>query len=607
MNRMRHRPIIAVAVIALIALAVPLLPLPDPLRVDAAHQLSAPSWTHWLGQDEFGRDELSCLLWGARTSLSIAVVSALIACLVGVIFGLFGGLLRRAEETITAGSMDVILCFPPLPLALLIITLLGPGVSILIPVFVVILLPGFVRAVHSSVRSVRAAEYADATRALGATPARILQRTVLPNIAATILLQLVVATTSVLILESGISFLGLGVVPPGLSWGQMIGAARATMAQAPMLLVWPCVALSLAVLAMNTLCSALRDVIDPHPIPPPERRRAAPAVSRNEVQPVGTAVVDVRNLSVEIETPLGAIRPVRDVSFSVRAGETLAIAGESGSGKSLIGLAMLGFLPPSAHVSHGSIWLQGRNLLRVDEVAMGRLLGGPMAMIFQDSLCSLNPVQRIGTQITETLRAHWEMSRDEAWEEAVALLARVGITESERHARAFPIELSHGMQQRTMIAMAIANDPRLLIADEPTAALDATIQIQVLNLLTELRRELGMALVLITRSMPIVAEIADRVFVVYAGEVIEYGATHEVLSAPLHPYTIALMVSAPRDDGTLPRAIPGSAPQPHALPHGCSFAPRCTLRVSACEARRPPLVEVAPGRATRCLRWAELA
>jgi peptide/nickel transport system permease protein len=195
----------------------------------------------------------------------------------------------------------------------------------------------------------------------------------------------------------------------------------------------------------------------------------------------------------------------------------------------------------------------------------------------------------------------------EAREEVVALLQRVGMPDPEHRVRAYPHELSGGMRQRTMIAMAIANDPRLLIADEPTTALDVTIQAQVLDLLADLRRELGMGLVFITHSLPVVAEIADRVLVMYAGEIVEQGPVREIFAAPLHPYTAALLQSAPQDDGTLPIGIPGTVPLPHAMPSGCAFAPRCTRRQEVCDAQHPTLTEVAPGRATRCLRWRELA
>ena len=606
MRRVRLGPVIAVAAIALIAFLVPLLPLPDPVHMDVAHHLSAPSMVHPLGQDEYGRDVLSRLLWGARTSLAVAAASALLACIFGVALGLVGGFMRGVVEFIAVRSMDVVLCFPPLLLALLIVTLLGPGARTLIPVLAVLYLPGFVRVAYAGVLSVRSQDYVEAVRALGAGPIRIMLRTVLPNVAGPVLVQFSLAAASAVVLESGLSFLGLGVVPPAPSWGLMIGAARATMVQAPLLLLWPCAALSLTILAMNALCDAMRDAVDPHTVPGRVRRRILPPLPLGRA-PTGTAVLDVRNLGVAIDTPLGVIHPVRDVSFTVRAGERLAIVGESGSGKTLTGLALLGLLPSAAYVHQGMAWFQGHNLLRDDEVALRRVRGGAMAMIFQDPLSSLNPVHRIGRQIIEAMRAHFDVPHHEAREEVVALLQRVGMPDPEHRVRAYPHELSGGMRQRTMIAMAIANDPRLLIADEPTTALDVTIQAQVLDLLADLRRELGMGLVFITHSLPVVAEIADRVLVMYAGEIVEQGPVREIFAAPLHPYTAALLQSAPQDDGTLPIGIPGTVPLPHAMPSGCAFAPRCTRRQEVCDAQHPTLTEVAPGRATRCLRWRELA
>jgi peptide/nickel transport system permease protein len=222
-------------------------------------------------------------------------------------------------------------------------------------------------------------------------------------------------------------------------------------------------------------------------------------------------------------------------------------------------------------------------------------------MIFQDPSSSLNPVHRVGDQIEEAIRAH----RKPAPGEAASLLRRVGIPDPERRARAYPHELSGGMRQRVMIAMAIANGPRLLIADEPTTALDVTIQAQVLDLLAALKRESGLALLFITHSLPVVAEIADRVAVMYAGEIVEQGRTSEVFAAPLHPYTGALLRSAPVEDGPAPEGIPGTVPSLDAVPPGCGFAPRCPRRIAACEAAHPKLQEVWPGRLTRCIRWSE--
>jgi peptide/nickel transport system permease protein len=507
--------------------------------------------------------------------------------------------------------MDVVLCFPPVLLALLVVTLLGPGAGTLILVLSVLYLPGFVRVTYAEVLSARSHDYVEAVRALGASTGRILGRTVLPNVAGPILVQLSLAVASAVVLEAGLSFLGLGVVPPAPSWGLMIRGARATMAQAPLLLLWPCLALTLTILAMNLLCDALRDAVDPRTAAARPKVRLADRLLPGLLPPAppaepAPAVLDVRGLTVEIDTPRGPIRPVEDVSFAVRAGETLAIVGESGSGKSLAATAVMGLLPPAARAVAGAAWLGGRDLLRLPEPELRRLRGGAMAMVFQDPMSSLNPVHRVGDQVAEAIRAHQGgVAQAEARTRAVALLRRVGIADPERRARAWPHEMSGGMRQRVMIAMAIANGPKLLIADEPTTALDVTVQAQILELLAALRRETGMALVFITHSLGVVAEIADGVAVMYAGQVVEQGRVEAVFGNPLHPYTRALLAAVPEGDAA-PAGIPGVVPQPHAFPPGCRFAPRCPHAAAACEAAPPALEEGAQGRLVRCVRWAEL-
>ncbi len=263
-------PVVAVTALVALAVLAPVLPLPKPTGMDIAHRLAGPSVGHWLGQDEFGRDVLARLIWGARVSLTVAFASSAAACIVGTALGLAGGYLGRLAELLALRSMDIVLCFPPLLLALLIVTLLGPGAGTLIPVLALLYLPGFVRVTYAGVLSVRSQQYVEAMRVLGAGRMRIMARTILPNIGGPVLVQFSLAVASAILLESGLSFLGLGVVPPAPSWGLMIAAARSTMAQAPLLLVWPCLALSLTILAMNALCDALRDVVDAHQAP---RRR----------------------------------------------------------------------------------------------------------------------------------------------------------------------------------------------------------------------------------------------------------------------------------------------------------------------------------------------
>jgi peptide/nickel transport system permease protein len=602
---MKLIPVAAVAAIALLALAVPSLPLANPTAMDIAHRMATPSAAHWLGQDEYGRDVLSRLLWGARASLSIAAASAGAACVLGTALGLAGGFLGWLVELLALRSMDVVLCFPPLLLALLVVTLLGPGAATLIPVLTLVFLPGFVRVAYAGVLSVRAQEYVDAMRVLGAGRLRIMLRTILPNIAGPTLVQLSLTAAAAVVLESGLSFLGLGVLPPASSWGLMIAAARSTMTQAPLLLLWPCLALSLTILAMNALCDVLRDAVDPRGTPDRRPFRLLAAILPTTA-PAG-GLLTINALTIEIDTPSGPIQPVRDVTLTVAAGETLAVVGESGSGKSLTGLAVMGLLPPAARIAGGNIWFEGQDLPNLNEPALRRLRGNRVAMVFQDPLSSLNPVHRIGDQIAEAIHAHRRLPARATRERVTALLQRVGIPDPARRARSFPHELSGGMRQRAMIALGIANDPKLLIADEPTTALDVTIQAQVLDLLVRLKQQQGMGVVLITHSLPVVAEVADQVAVMYAGEIVEQGLTAEVLSRPLHPYTQALIRSAPAEDGSLPDSIPGIVPPPHALPPGCLFAPRCRYAAAVCEQERPVLAAVRTGHSTRCVRWRELA
>jgi peptide/nickel transport system permease protein len=597
-----------VALVLLLALLAPWLGLADPVRQDIAHRLAGPGPGSPLGHDEFGRDVLSRLIWGARTSLGVAFASALIAGILGTTLGLIGGWFRGLGELLAVRSMDVILCFPPVLLALLVVTLLGPGAGTLILVLSVLYLPGFARVAYAEVLSARSHDYVEAVRALGAPTSRILLRTLLPNIAGPVLVQLSLAVAAAVVLESGLSFLGLGVVPPAPSWGLMIRGARATMEQSPLLLLWPCAALSLTILAMNLLCDALRDLADPRTPAARPRLRLVDRMLPGLLPPPGhgDAVLDLQGLTVEIATPRGRIRPVEDVSFSVRPGETMAIVGESGSGKSVTATALMGLLPPAARPVAGAAWLGDRDLLRLDEPALRALRGGAMAMVFQDPMSSLNPVHRVGDQVAEAIRAHRAMTAKAARAEALSLFRRVGIADPERRLDAWPHELSGGMRQRVMIAMALANRPSLLIADEPTTALDVTVQAQILELLAELQRETGTAMIFITHSLGVVAEIADRVTVMYAGQVVEQGDAATVFAAPLHPYTRALLAATPDGDGQ-PLGIPGVVPQPHAFPQGCRFAPRCGHAIAACAAAPVPLDEARAGHRTRCIRWQTLA
>jgi peptide/nickel transport system ATP-binding protein len=325
-------------------------------------------------------------------------------------------------------------------------------------------------------------------------------------------------------------------------------------------------------------------------------------------------VLDVKGLRTVFFTNSGLFKAVDDVSFSVRRGETLAIVGESGCGKSVTALSVMRLVPdPPGRIVGGSIMLEGTDLLSLDESEMRAIRGNRISMIFQEPMTSLNPVMRIGDQITEAVRLHRQMSRKEATAKAVEMLRLVKIPEPERRAQEYPHQLSGGMRQRAMIAMALACRPALLIADEPTTALDVTIQAQILALILELQKELGMGLVLITHDLGVVAQTAQRVIVMYAGRKVEEADVETLFASPRHPYTRGLMASIPSLPSLSTNAdaplveIPGMVPSLTNLPKGCAFAPRCGLAMARCREEYPPLLAWGENHLAACWRAAETA
>ncbi|MFE5288042.1 ABC transporter ATP-binding protein [Nocardia sp. NPDC056611] len=331
-------------------------------------------------------------------------------------------------------------------------------------------------------------------------------------------------------------------------------------------------------------------------------------MSDNGIRPTTAPLLEVSDLRVSFPSEEGRVEAVRGVNYTVQDGEVLAIVGESGSGKSVSSLAIMGLLPDQARVQ-GSIRLRGQELLGMGDRQLSTLRGSKISMVFQDPLSALTPVYRVGDQIAEALLAHGTMSKREAADKAVALLDLVGIPDAALRAKAFPHEFSGGMRQRVVIAIAIANDPELIICDEPTTALDVTVQKQILNLLRKARDITGAGVVFITHDMGIAATLADRVAVMYAGRIIETARTADLFNAPRMPYTVGLLGSIPRLDG--PARMPlvpivGAPPAMHALPPGCPFAPRCPVAVEDCRAAEPPLRDTEPGHRAACIRVAEV-
>ena len=321
------------------------------------------------------------------------------------------------------------------------------------------------------------------------------------------------------------------------------------------------------------------------------------------------SLLEVRDLTTAFQTGRGEISAIEDVSFDLDAGEILGIVGKSGSGKSVTALTIMGLLPqPPARIAAGSVRFAGEELTTAAQSRMEKIRGAGMSMVFQEPMTSLNPVFTIGEQIMETVRAHEGMSAAAQRDRAIEMLDRVGIPSATRRLNDYPHQLSGGQRQRVMIAMSLACRPKLLIADEPTTALDVTIQAQVLDLLMDLRDELGMAIIVITHNMGVIAEVADRVLVMYAGRIVEQSPVAGLFDAPQHPYTRGLLACVPTLEQDRHRlvAIPGVLPEPTRRPPGCRFAPRCSYRIEACRAAIPPLVMQREDRAVACIRADEL-
>lgn len=318
-------------------------------------------------------------------------------------------------------------------------------------------------------------------------------------------------------------------------------------------------------------------------------------------------LLSVNKLKTHFTTPDGVIRAVDDVSFKVDKGNVMGLVGESGCGKSMTALSLMRLVPPPGRIVSGEMFFDGHDLLKLNSEEIRKLRGNRMAMVFQDPMTSLNPVFSVGNQIAEILRVHKGLKRSEALDKAQSLLQRVGIPDPSRRIREYPHQLSGGMKQRVMIAMAIACEPSLIIADEPTTALDVTIQAQILRLLRELIESSNTALILISHDLGVIAEMADEVAIMYAGKIVEYATTSALFAEPLHPYTIGLLQSIPRGEEKKKKrllTIQGSVPKLYELPAGCMFNPRCKYIVERCRREEPELIDVGGGHLVRC--WVDM-
>jgi len=594
-------------VVVLLALITPILPLRPPNVTNTGDRFIEPfSAGHLLGTDHLGRDLLSRLLWGTRLSLAVgfsaAVVAAVIGAAVGIIAGYFGG---RTDNIIMRG-VDMLMAFPYILLALAIVAALGPGLLNALIAVAAVNVPFFARNIRGITVGIANKEFVDAARLAGMGHWRIIWAEILPNVIPVIVIAMSTTIGWMILETAGLSFLGLGSQPPVADLGSMLGEARSALITSPHTSIVPGVMILIIVMGINLLGDGVRDALDPR-LRSGALTRPMPAtlVKRQGGVPAKGAagVLSMTELETQFHVGNRIYRAVNKVSLHVEPGECLGVIGESGSGKSVTALSIMGLVAsPPGVITGGSVRYRETELIGARYETLRQLRGDRVAYIFQDPLATLHPLYRVGDQLAEAIRVHHGVGRAEAARRAFELLKSVRIPNAESRANAYPHELSGGMRQRVGIARAMANDPDVIIADEPTTALDVTVQAQILSLLDDLRRERGLAIIFITHDFGVVGQLCDRVAVMYGGRIVEEGTTDAVLDAPAHPYTRRLIACVPELGAGRRRleAIPGLPPAVDDLPPGCAFAPRCDKAQEACRQGDIALERRGP-RAVRCL------
>ncbi|NGO09378.1 dipeptide/oligopeptide/nickel ABC transporter permease/ATP-binding protein [Streptomyces sp. HC44] len=534
--------VVCLAVLALVilaSLAAPLLTSHAPDRSVIADTLAPMSGHHPLGGDGVGRDVLSRLLYGGRTSLVGGTLAVLVAFAVGGPLGLVSGFYRGWFDAVAGWISNIIMAVPAIIVMLVVMVAVSQDLNVAMIVLGVIMAPMVFRLIRASVLAVREELYVDAARVSGLGDARIMRRHVLPVVIAPSIIQATQVFAVAIGIQAGLAFLGLGKASQA-SWGAMLNDAFTNVYTAPSLLVWPGTAMGLTILASSMLGNAVRDALGTT-----ERRvtkRPVP-VTRTAPRPAAAPTAD-RLLTVEgLRVAYGEKTVVDGVSITVERGEVLGLVGESGSGKSQTAFSVLGLLPYEAEVMADQLVFDEQALLRLDLNALNALRGCGIGYIPQEPMSNLDPCFRIGSQLVEPMRRHLGLSRTAARTKALELLARVNIPDPERVFRSYPHQISGGMAQRVLIAGAVSCDPKLLIADEPTTALDVTVQAEVLDLMRSLQQEREMGMILVTHDFGVVADICDRVAVMQKGRIVETAPARQIFAAPGHDYTRMLLDS----------------------------------------------------------------
>ena len=612
---------IVIALLAFCAIFARFIAPCDPVKITQNYQ--APTGAHWFGTDNLGRDVFSRVMYGARYSLVIGLSSVLFALVMGAIIGSIAAVSRTWIAELIMRLIDIVMSIPGIALAAVCLAILGQSMIGIIISIGVLYVPQIARIVRANIISEYGKDYVRAVIVSGARAPWILLKHVTRNIAAPVMVFTTLCVADAIVFEASLSFINAGIPEPTPTWGNILSSAKAGVIfgywwQA----LFPGLAIMITVLCLNILSEGITDAMVAAPTAPVSKTAADADAARKEdriltdpvaaykeqhaalveslaklreaelkrtdrLQPMSTEapVIEVKDLCIQFPR-YGNVNVVDHLSFSVRPGETMGLVGESGCGKSITSLAIMGLLDPKAKIS-GQILFNGKDLVKLSPKEHNALRGHEIAMVYQDALSSLNPSMLIKTQMKQLTSRGGTRSAEE-------LLELVGL-DPKRTLESYPHELSGGQRQRVLIAMALTRDPKLIIADEPTTALDVTVQKQVIDLLNELREKLGFAMVFVSHDLALVAKVAHSITVMYAGQVVEQGATKEILTDPRHEYTRGLLGSVTSIEAGAPRLhqVPGTVPSPSDFPKGDRFAPRSSHPDQGLDVR--PIMKRIPG------------
>ncbi|MGW0963505.1 dipeptide/oligopeptide/nickel ABC transporter permease/ATP-binding protein [Streptomyces gelaticus] len=586
----------ACLLVALVAVLGPVLLGDRAAQIDTDAINQGSSAAHLLGTDQLGRDIAARVVVATRLTLRLTLLAAVIGVGGGLLLGVAPAVVGRRPGRLITATVGVLVAFPGLLFLLFLATIFGVGTTGAVFAVGLAMVPPMARLVQNLTASVAGSDYVAAARILGVGRFKLVVRHLLPNIAEPSVLFATQAAGGILVAFSGLSFLGLGVQPPQYDWGRLLNEQLNRIFVNPVAALAPGAAVVLTGLMFGLVGEVLTQAGGRRAPQTPEPAPRQPSRTSGDMAADTDGGVLVRARGLRVTFP-GGRQAVRGISLDIGAGEAVGLVGESGSGKSLSALALADLVPHPGSVSAGTLRFDG-NDLRADP-----RLGTELAMVFQDPMASLNPALRVGRQLAEVAEVHLGAGRAQAAARAVDRLGAVRIPLPERRARQRPHEYSGGMRQRAVIAMGLMGKPKLIIADEPTTALDVAVQQQVLGLLAEVREDSGAALLLISHDLAVVARVCERILVMYAGVIVENLPVTELLGGAAHPYTRALVGAVPTmttDPGTELATIPGRPPEPGETGTGCPFAPRCERARDRCHEAAPELTGFGPGRQVAC-------